>query len=607
MSFGAPGLLAALIAAPIALALCWLLWRRRRLHLLALRELGGGAIAPQNARRGGGWQVAALAVVLALLALAAARPQFGGDESALEQPPLGVVIALDVSQSMSADDLLPSRFTAATAEVRRLVDAQRTTRVGLVIFAGTSFVRFPLTLDHASALAVLGALQPGESLVEPGSNIAAAIGTALDLLTRAGASDGAIVVVSDGETHEGEAAAAARAAAAAGVRVFTAGVGSEQGARVPAPGGRAGENRIDARSGQEVISRLEEEALRAIAAAGGGRYVRIDAPGAMSDLSADFAAIDRARLGGERTVAPAERFQWFALAALALLVGGALLRLAAARGFGSRARRMLALAALICLAGLWLVGCAGSGAWQANREGNEHFAAGRYAEALESYREAQRRAPQEAVIALNVGRALHALGEYERAETATLGAMRSDDVGLRALALFHAGNHRWAADDLLGARAAFVESLRAQPNLLDAKVNLEIVNRLLAEEAAGLDPEASIEGPEAEPGSSEEEAQSGEGEAGGEAGEAQAGSEGRATAGGGAASGEPQTPSFAEENRVEQRAAAEDALSEALERLPLEEASVEQAMAVLDALRAAPDERFATDPYQASLEGVDDW
>ena len=611
MAFGAPGLLAALIAAPIAIALGWLLWRRRRLHLLALHDLGGGAIARTAVRRGHGRRTLLLAAVLAVLAVAAARPQFGSNESALEQSPPGVVFALDVSLSMSADDLRPSRFAAAAAEVRRLIDVHRTAEVGLVIFAGESFVRFPLTLDHASALAVLDTLQPGESLVPPGSNIAAAIETALDLLQLAESAAGAIVVVSDGETHEGEAAAAARAARAAGARVFAAGVGSEAGARVPAPGGRQGEHRIDARTGREVISRIQEGPLQAIAAAGGGRYLRINAPGVLSSLSADFAAIERSRGEGERSTAPSEQFQWFAGAALALLVGGSLTRAARIPGFGGRARRILALAALTALTLVALTACTGSRAERVNREGNAHFAAGRYRDALEAYREAQRRAPQDAAIALNTGRALHALSEFRRAETATLAAMRSNDPAVRALALFHAGNHRWAADDLLGARAAYVEALRAQPDLLDAKINLELISQLLAEEASELEPQASINGPQGGKERSGSEAALDESEAGGESG-GSGGESGRAESGGTAAEGsgasaQSGTPTFEENDRVAQREAAGEALQQALEALPLEGASAEQALAVLDALRAAPDQRFASGQYEASLEGVDDW
>ena len=613
MSFGTPLLLLALTAAPIALGLAWLLWRRRRLHLRALRELGGGAISRSDARRGASWRVLALAVVLALLALAAARPQFGADESAVEQPPLGIVIALDVSLSMSATDVLPSRFAAALAEVRRLVDAQRALRFGLVIFAGEPFVRFPLTLDHASALAVLGALQPGESLVPSGSNVAAAIEGSLDLFQRAKAATGAIIVVSDGESHEGEAAAAARAAAEAGIRVFAAGVGTELGARVPAPGRSADEHRIDAQTGREVISRLEQSALQTISAAGGGRYLRIDAPGALSSLSADFAAIHRTRGDGERSAAPREQYQWFAAAALALLVGGSLLRLADRRGVGARARRMLAFAALVAFAAVSLAACTDSRAEQANRDGNAHFAAGRYADALESYREAQRRTPNEPTIALNVGRALHALGEFERAETATLGAMRSDDPQIRALALFHTGNHRWAGGDLLGARAAFVEALRAQSDMLDAKINLELVNQLLADlladENAQINPEASSDTPQAEASESAggDSAETSAGERDDQSSPTQgAGTDGSAASGLGAA-GENAAPSFAESDRVAERQAAEEALRAALGNLPLEEASPEQAMAVLDALRAVPDERFASGPTTVPLEGVDDW
>ena len=624
MPFGSPPTLAALAAAPLALGLLWLLWRRRRLHLLAVRGRGGGALL-HGTRHRAGWRAALLVVVLVLLALAAARPQFGTDESALEQQPLGVVFVLDVSQSMSAGDLRPSRFDAAVTEVRRLVAARRTSRVGLVIFAGEPFVRFPLTLDHESALAVLSALQPGEALVRPGSNIAAAIDTALGLLQREGAMEGAIVVVSDGETHEGDAVAAARAAAGAGVRVFAAGVGTELGANVPAPGTRnQGASRIDARTGRPVLSRLDEASLRAIAAAGDGRYVRVDSPGAMGGLSADFSAIERTRTGEDDALAPREQYQWFAGAALLLLVGGSLARVAPganlariAGRLGRRLRGAVAVATISALAMLLLTACGGSGAWRANEDGNDHFAAERYQEALESYREAQRRAPENPTINLNVGRALHQLGEFDRAESATLGAMRSIDPEIRAVALFHAGNHRWANDDLLGARAAFIESLREQPDLLDAKINLEIVNALLQESGIKLQDDADAfgqpgetgDGPvgegESDPG--EAEGEGAEGEPGGEAGATPRGSQGSPTDRSGLRGGGAETPTFEETDRVAQNEAAQDALAEALEALPLEGASLEQAMAVLDALRSVPEQRFAAGRLVPTLEGVDDW
>ena len=626
MPFGSPTILAALAAVPLALALLWLLWRRRRLHLLAVRGRGGGALL-RGSRHGAGSRAALLVLVLILIALAAARPQFGADESALEQQPLGVVFVLDVSQSMSAGDLRPSRFDAAVTEVRRLGAARRTSRVGLVIFAGEPFVRFPLTLDHESALAVLSALQPGEALVRPGSNIAAAIDVALGLLQREGAMEGAIVVVSDGETHEGDAVAAARAAAGAGVRVFAAGVGTELGANVPAPGTRnQGASRIDARTGRPVLSRLDEASLRAIAAAGDGRYVRVDSPGAMGGLSADFSAIERTRSGEDDALAPREQYQWFAGAALLLLVGGSLARVAPgadlariAGRLGRRLRGAVQVATISALALLLLTACGGSGAWRANEDGNEHFAAERYQDALESYREAQRRAPENPTINLNVGRALHQLGEFDRAESATLGAMRSIDPAIRAMALFHAGNHRWANDDLLGARAAFIESLREQPDLLDAKINLEIVNALLRESGIKLQDDADAfgqpgetgDGPvgegegegEGDPG----EAEGADAEPGGEAGAAERGSEGSPTDRSGLRGGGAETPTFEETDRVAQNEAAQDALVEALEALPLEGASLEQAMAVLDALRAAPEQRFAAGRLVPTLEGIDDW
>ena len=143
MRFAEPWLLLSLIGGPILLALAWHLWRARRLHLIEVIGSGGGGPWLAGRRPGAAAALILLTAAAALAAVAAARPQWGSDETSLERADFAVVVALDVSLSMGAEDVAPNRFAAAVSEIRRLVDARRGDRIGLVIFAGGAFVRFP--------------------------------------------------------------------------------------------------------------------------------------------------------------------------------------------------------------------------------------------------------------------------------------------------------------------------------------------------------------------------------------------------------------------------------------------------------------------------------
>ncbi len=612
MALGSPALLALLALLPAALIAWWWLWRARRLHQHAV----GAQIA--GARQGRTLSRALLLVALALIAIAAARPMWNAGEQTLGLSDFPLVVALDVSLSMAAEDVgdetsAPvSRFAAAKSEIRRLIDGRRGDRVGLVIFAGDAFLRFPLTRDHEAAIEVLDALQPGEALVPPGSDIGAAIDLAANTIVRASDEDGgdrirgAIAVVSDGESHSGDAIASAAAARELGLQVFAVGVGAERGANIPLP--RSAGLKHDLRTGSPVVTRLDLDRLERIADAGGGSLITLDSPGAMSSMNADLAALDLVREVVVEETALAEQFQWFAGAAGLILIASA-----AARVFGWSPGKALRGASLAALVGSLLMtsGCAGPGIGQANREGVVHYEAGEYAEALDDWREAQRLSRRadggvDPRLHLNAGRALHQLGEFDRAETETLAALRSDSAQIRATAWFHAGNHRWTNDDLLGARAAYIEALREAPSLLDAKINLEIVNAILdslqEEQPDDQGQQPGDDGQQGQSGTSQsasasEDSQSDAPTEGAE-GPGQStddAQEGAPTALPGQGDGTPPTtPTFSEEQSlIERREQALDDLQAALDELPLEDASLEQALAVLDALRAVPGERLA--------------
>jgi len=194
-----------------------------------------------------------------------------------------IIVALDTSTSMLAEDIQPSRLTRARQEIGRLLDRLRGDRIGLVAFSGRSFVHCPLTLDYGAARVFLEEFDPG-LVPEPGTAIADAIRTAAGAFVREEAKYKVLVVMTDGEDHEGDPVEAAEKAADEGVRIFTVGFGRPDGEPIPLKdesGNLTGFKKD--REGNVVMSRLNERVLERIALAGGGKYYRATATGAELD------------------------------------------------------------------------------------------------------------------------------------------------------------------------------------------------------------------------------------------------------------------------------------------------------------------------------------
>ena len=483
MDFGAVVLLILLTAAPLTLAIgLWTLrWRARQAGRMV--RLGGGDVVSAGDARSRLIWLTALSLAVVLLALAAARPQIGARETEVRQTGVAVAVALDVSLSMGAQDVEPSRLTVAQGEIGRLFERLQGDRVGLVIFGGGAFVRFPLTRDVRAAREIVDALRPGEGFVPAGTNISAAINSARSLLEKSDTATRAILIVSDGESLHGDALLAAGEAAAVGVRVFSAGVGMSAGSTILVESGVRGLGpltpQIDRSTGQPIISRADFTALQALADAGRGRFADLGHPGSLSALADDFAALESTTFAVTLQRNPIERFQIFAALALVLLVLEPLapgLR----RGWQRLRQRQPATLGLVVLAIGVIAGACASSAFSRNEQGNARYDEGDYAAALSEYRQAQADKPGERRLNLNVGRALHGLGEFERAAAESGRATESDDATLAASAFFNLGNHRVAGGDLLAARNAYIESLLLNPSDIDTKFNLELVNTALA-------------------------------------------------------------------------------------------------------------------------------
>ncbi len=196
------------------------------------------------------------------------RPQIGAKLKEHETKGAEIMIVLDVSNSMLAEDYSPNRLERAKLAISRLVDKLREDRIGLIVFAGNSFVQLPITTDYVSAKMFLNSITTGSVPVQ-GTAIGEAINTAMRSFSVQSEKSRAIIVITDGENHEDDPVAAAKQAAEMGVRVFSIGVGSPEGKPIPMDG-----ELLKDKNGEIVVTRLDEKVLQDVAQAGNGVYVR---------------------------------------------------------------------------------------------------------------------------------------------------------------------------------------------------------------------------------------------------------------------------------------------------------------------------------------------
>ena len=212
-----------------------------------------------------------LQAALALIIVMLARPQLGTKISHEKRQGIETIIAMDISNSMLAQDVTPSRLDRCKMMVENLVDNFTDDKIGLIVFAGDAFIQLPITSDYVSAKMFLADIQPS-LIATQGTDIALAISKAVNSFTQEEGIGKAIIVITDGEDHEGGAVEAAQEARKKGMRVYVLGVGSKGGA--PIPDGNGGY--MKDRAGNTVMTRLNQDMCRDIAKAGGGAYIHVD-------------------------------------------------------------------------------------------------------------------------------------------------------------------------------------------------------------------------------------------------------------------------------------------------------------------------------------------
>ena len=264
------------------------------------------------------WKFCLLMVALVLLIVAVARPQFGQKEKTIKRQGIEVMVALDISNSMLAEDVAPNRLDRAKQMLSKMMDNMVDDKVGLVVFAGEAFTQLPITCDYVSAKMFLNTTSPA-LIQSQGTAIGAALRTAMASFGTAESEAGrAIVLITDGENHEDDAVAMAKQAYEHGIQVFVVGIGKPEGSPIP----KAGTNEyMKDRSGHVVVSKLNEEMCQQIAAAGHGVYVRCDNTNtAMRALQKELDELAKAEQESTIYADYNEQYQSFVLVALLLLV-----------------------------------------------------------------------------------------------------------------------------------------------------------------------------------------------------------------------------------------------------------------------------------------------
>ena len=285
------------------------------------RKLTGGKSARVELLRFALFFLAGVLMIVALM-----RPQVGTKVETVKQTGIDVFFLLDVSNSMAAEDLKPSRLEKAKNDIEILLKKMSGDRIGMVVFAGQSYLQFPLTLDHSIGRLILGTIDI-TTVPQQGTDIAGAMKMATEGFGSSRNAGKAVVIFSDGEDHERGAEEAVQTAAGEGIRVFTVAVGSPAGAKIPIYAGDVVAGYKTDNEGNEVVTKVNEEKLKKLASLGGGQFFRSDDNSEyLVKLYDDISNIEKSEFGAFKVVEYDEVFHWFLVPAVLLLLAGMFVR-----------------------------------------------------------------------------------------------------------------------------------------------------------------------------------------------------------------------------------------------------------------------------------------
>ncbi len=474
--FEEPTYLYLLAALPLIAILRWLLERKqqKRLKLFGdptlLRQL-----MPDVSRMRPVVKFWMLLAALALIIVMMARPQMGTRISHEKRTGIESIIAMDISNSMLAEDVTPSRLDRTKMMVENLVDNFTDDKIGLIVFAGDAFVQLPITSDYVSAKMFLSEIDPS-LIATQGTDIATAINMAANSFTQQQGVGKAIIVVTDGEDHEGGALEAAKAAKKKGMRVYVLGVGSDKGAPIPLGNG----DYMKDKTGNTVMTKLNEDMCRQIAEAGGGAYIHVDNnSNAQRQLDNELAKLSKKEMQSTIYSDFDEQFQAFGIIAIILLI----LEICILESKNPIARRLNIFGRKQRVATLVLALIVSSATFAQNDrryivQGNKLFREGQFDQAEVAYRKAIEKNPRNPQAHYNLGNSLMAQKKDSAAVQSFQKSTELETSKIRKAMAFHNMGVVCQQHKMYGeAIEAYKNSLRLNPKDDATRYNLELCKR----------------------------------------------------------------------------------------------------------------------------------
>jgi Ca-activated chloride channel family protein len=455
---------------PLLALMVWRGMRKRHDILKAFAVSRSHPAIIRHAQQNRRWLqgVLMLGTLLGLI-VAMAGPQYGYKWQEIERKGIDIMIALDCSRSMLAEDIQPSRLDRAKREILDLLSLLQGDRAGLVAFAGSAFMQCPLTLDYNAFNLFLNVLSP-DFMPVGGTDLAAAIETATAGFDPESQSEKAIILITDGEHTGDDPLNAAREAAKNGIKLFCIGVGSPEGFPIP---DQAGGFKKDA-DGKIILTRIDENLLKKIAVLTSGTYVRSVA----GDMDLDVIyhreikdKMEAAKFKDGRKKVWEDRFQWFLGAALICLIMEMFLPF-------PRRLLLLMLLPMIILAADVPARAESESVGDDLAQGLEAYENKDYETALNAFIKTQLDDPERPEIYYNIGNTYYKLGKYDEARAHYQKVLTDDDLILKHKTLFNLGNAEFRAGRLEEAIHQYEAALKLKPNDEMARKNIEFVKKV---------------------------------------------------------------------------------------------------------------------------------
>lgn len=445
----------------------------RRLRRRRIARFGDPKLVEQlmpSSSKAKGWvRVSLFSIAFFFFVIGLMRPQIGARLKEQETRGAEIVIALDVSNSMLAEDYSPNRLERAKLAISSLVDKLRDDRIGLVVFAGSSFVQLPITADYVSAKIFLNSIST-ESVPVQGTALADAINTSIRSFSSQSKSSRAIILITDGENHEDDPVQAAKDAAEMGIRVFTIGVGSAEGKPIPYEGGL-----LKDKDGNIVVTRLDESVLEEIANVGNGLYVRAgNSEFGLNPIIDEIRNMDAERFNSVVFEDFDEQYMYFFAIALIFLV---IEMLIGERRIGKK---------FFSVAVIFMMTVSVAGAQNDKREvrrGNRDFKREAYQKADIDYRKALLKDSLSVAANYNLANTMVKQGNLDGAAPYYDKIADSVDLGKHYSDVnYNIGNLSVQKKDYAKAVERYKNALRKNPSDMEAKENLAYAQKMLKDQ-----------------------------------------------------------------------------------------------------------------------------